>query len=83
MDPLSIPPAMLHDMMSRLTPRQLEIVALLAEGRSNSNIATILSISHQTVKAHLHKVFRKMNLDNRIQLAVVFVIWQTSKKETI
>lgn len=82
MDPLSIPPAMLNDMMSRLTPRQLEIVALLAEGRTNRDIGTILSISVETVKSHVHKSFRKTNLENRMQLGIAFAMWKLREPVT-
>ena len=68
--------------LDQLTPRQLEIAALLMEGLSNRAIATILSISPQTVKAHLHQIFQKTNLENRVQLAVVFAVWKASNPVT-
>jgi len=75
----SIPPP---KTINQLTPRQLEIIALLAEEYSNKNIATILSISGETVKKHIFKARRKMNLENRIQLIVMFVMWRERKSVT-
>src|SRR6266542_436066 len=46
-----------------LTPRELEILALMAEGRSNSAIATELTISERTVEAASAAMFRKLGLE--------------------
>lgn len=47
------------------TPRQLEIMALVAEGRSNREIAAVLGISARTVERHLTHVFNKLGADRR------------------
>lgn len=49
--------------------RERQIVVLIAEGLRNREIATHLSISEQTVKAHLSRIFRKAAVANRAQLA--------------
>jgi DNA-binding NarL/FixJ family response regulator len=46
-----------------LTPRELEIVKLLALGRSNKEVATALEISVKTVDAHRSNIMRKLNLN--------------------
>ena len=46
-----------------LTPRELEVVKLLAQGRSNKEVATALEISVKTVDAHRTNVMRKLNLN--------------------
>src|SRR3989442_13289599 len=56
-----------------LTKRELDILALLAEGRSNREIARHLYLSEKTVKAHLAAVFRKLGVTNRTQTAMAAV----------
>ena len=51
-----------------LSKKEREIVLLVAEGRKNREIAEKLSISEQTVKAHLSRIFRKVNVTCRSQL---------------
>jgi len=82
MDPLQIDPLVLSELITRLTPRQIQIVGLLAQGRSNRDIATILSISRETVKWHVRKMFQKVGAENRIQLIVIYVVWRTTEPVT-
>jgi DNA-binding NarL/FixJ family response regulator len=56
-----------------LTQRENDILALLAEGRSNRQIAQSLFLSEKTVKAHLAAIFRKLGVTNRTQAAMVAV----------
>jgi DNA-binding NarL/FixJ family response regulator len=55
---------------SPLSRRQREIAALVAQGYKNSEIAEKLSISEMTVKNHLHTIFGKLNISDRIELAL-------------
>ena len=48
-----------------LTPREIEVVAALADGLSNKAIATRLGISDETVKFHLSAIFGKLQASNR------------------
>ena len=57
-----------------LTGREKEILGKIAEGASNKLIAEELSISENTVKAHLHSVFMKINVKDRFQAA----LWASS-----
>jgi DNA-binding CsgD family transcriptional regulator len=50
-----------------LTPRECEILALLASGQSNKEMARALGISPNTVKTHIARVFEKLAVQNRIQ----------------
>jgi DNA-binding NarL/FixJ family response regulator len=54
----------------RFSPRERQIVSLLASGCSNQEIANRLGLRLQTVKNHLSRVYRKIGVPNRVQLAV-------------
>ena len=56
--------------MERLTSREREIAMLIKYGMSNKQIANTLGISEGTVKVHLHTIYKKMNLNGRLHLAV-------------
>jgi DNA-binding CsgD family transcriptional regulator len=58
-----------RDVLS-LTPREHEILACLAEGKSNRQIASTLFISVATVQNHLHNIFQKLYVANRTQAVV-------------
>ncbi len=58
---------------SELTPRELEILCLLAEGQSNKVIARNLGISDGTVKLHVKAVLRKLDVHSRVEAAVMAV----------
>ena len=54
----------------RLTPRETQIVAAVADGSSNKDIASQLTISEDTVKHHLSNIFDKVGVHSRLELAV-------------
>lgn len=56
-----------------LTPRESEILGLLAEGQSNKVIARNLGISDGTVKLHVKAILRKLNIHSRVEAAVIAV----------
>jgi two-component system nitrate/nitrite response regulator NarL len=58
--------------ISRLTPRELEVAQMVHSGGNNKLIARELAISERTVKAHLSAIFRKLNIENRLHLALFF-----------
>ena len=53
-----------------LTPREFEIVRMVARGLRNRAIAENLSITEGTVKIHLHNIYQKISIDGRLELAV-------------
>jgi DNA-binding NarL/FixJ family response regulator len=53
----------------RMTKREREIIALIAEGMSNKEIAQQLNLSTYTVKSHVHNILEKMALHSRLEIA--------------
>jgi DNA-binding NarL/FixJ family response regulator len=80
-----IDPALVHELVAArrvndpladLTPRETEVLALMAEGRSNAGIARALWVTEGTVEKHVHSILMKLRLpetedDHRRVLAVV------------
>src|SRR5258708_6085499 len=56
--------------LGELTPRELEVLAQIARGRSNQEIATELSVSERTVKTHVSNILSKLHLADRTQAAI-------------
>jgi len=53
-----------------LTPRERQLLGLLADGYRNKELAAMLRIKEQTVKIHLHSLFRKLNVRTRVEAAL-------------
>lgn len=53
-----------------LSNREMEVLSLLTRGMSNKEIASLLGISHQTVKNHVTSILRKLGVEDRTQAAV-------------
>jgi DNA-binding NarL/FixJ family response regulator len=58
---------------ARLSGREQDVLALIAEGRSNKEIATALGLAENTVKHHVKDILEKLHLENRVQAAVFAV----------
>ena len=56
--------------MENVTERELEVIDLVAQGRSNQEIAKELVISEKTVKTHISNILSKLQLEDRTQLAI-------------
>src|SRR5687768_3686823 len=64
--------AMSSTPLHRLTPRELEVIQLLAQGKSNKEIARTLSVTTNTAKAHVQSILHKLGFDSRTQAAVLW-----------
>jgi two-component system, NarL family, nitrate/nitrite response regulator NarL len=65
----------------KLSPREREILALLAKGESNKEIARELDVAESTVKIHVQSILKKLNLSSRVQAAVYAVEHGLAVKE--
>jgi DNA-binding NarL/FixJ family response regulator len=65
------PPGATPDELARLTDRELQVLKLVARGRSNTEIATELFIGEATVKTHVNRILSKLTLRDRVQAVVL------------
>ncbi len=61
------------DLISPLTPREIEILNYIAQGFLNKQIATKLDISEQTIKNHVTSILRKLNANARTEAVVIAI----------
>lgn len=59
-----------------LSERELEVLAIVAEDKTDREIASRLAISERTVRAHVSRIIRKLGVASRVGAAVVFVEWK-------
>jgi DNA-binding NarL/FixJ family response regulator len=57
--------------VGQLSQREVEVLKLMVEGRSNPEIATVLYLSPNTIKTHVRGIMNKLAVDDRVQAAVV------------
>lgn len=65
----------------RLTRRELDVIKLLVQGKSNKDMAEVMFISEKTVKNHLTSIFRKLNVRDRTQAVLYALKHQLVKAE--
>jgi DNA-binding CsgD family transcriptional regulator len=63
---------------SLLTPREQQLLPLVADGRSNAEIAQLLDVSEHTVKNHLFHVYEKLGISTRVGL-ILYAVSQTRR----
>ncbi len=57
---------------TQLTPREMDIAKRIAKGASNKDVASQLDLGEQTIKNYLRRIFRKLTVTNRLELAMQF-----------
>jgi DNA-binding NarL/FixJ family response regulator len=57
-------------LLDRLSDREREVAVAVGEGKSNADIAAELYMSVATVKAHITRVLDKLEVSNRVQIAI-------------
>lgn len=61
----------LVEKIATLTPQQLKVLKMLADGLLNKQIAYELDVSEATIKAHMTAIFRKLSVTNRTQAVIL------------
>lgn len=67
------------DPLAPLSPRERDVLRLIARGHSNRQIARDLSIGEQTVKTHVHSILVKLGLQDRVQAAIFALRHEASR----
>lgn len=59
--------------ISKLTQRELEILKMVSKGASNADIADKLFVKEVTIKTHLNSIYKKLNVENRVQAVLLAI----------
>jgi DNA-binding CsgD family transcriptional regulator len=58
-----------HETIDRLTPQELQVSLLIAEGATNREAAATLFVTPKTIETHLHHIYKKLGIRSRVELA--------------
>ena len=67
--------------ITKLTKREYETLKYIQMGYSNPEIARIMFVSINTIKAHISSILRKLNVKNRVQAAVWYELYKIKNKK--
>jgi DNA-binding NarL/FixJ family response regulator len=59
--------------MHQLTPRETDVTRLVAQGQTNKEIGAALGLSPETIKVAMKSIFRKLRVNKRAKLAIMFM----------
>ncbi|HET7559093.1 MAG TPA: response regulator transcription factor [Limnochordia bacterium] len=62
-----------RERLSELTPREVDVIKLIAKGYTNQQIADELFISPHTAKNHVSNIYRKLGIDDRTRVALIAI----------
>jgi DNA-binding NarL/FixJ family response regulator len=60
-----------HAILNKLSPMEMRVARLVADGLTNRQIGELLFVSHRTIDTHLSHVFSKLNVTSRVRVALV------------
>lgn len=60
------------------TPRQIEVLSLIADGQQNKHIALKLGISENTVEKHISSLYRRLQVHTRVEASAMFRYYQAT-----
>lgn len=69
-----------NDTMPTLTPRQYQVLALVAQGKQNRHIAHALCITEHTVEAHLRVIYQKLAVTTRTAASHYYWRWRHERQ---
>ncbi len=64
-----------------LTPRQFDVMKLIAEGKTNKEIGQLLDLAEGTIKAHMKVIFKRLGVKNRAAAAIAGLKWLQKSEE--
>ncbi len=67
------------DNIAKLTQREMEILKMVSKGASNADIAEKLFVKEVTIKTHLNSIYKKLNVENRVQAVLLAIETQIIK----
>jgi len=67
-----------YDTLQALSPQEQRILPLIADGKTNKEIATTMGLTEMTVKSYLQNIFQKLKISRRTQAAAWFMKKQNS-----
>lgn len=68
----------MHSATPKISPRQAQILELIASGRSDKEVAAVLGLSYRTVRTHLERLYARLGVHSRAEAVARWVAWRGS-----